>query len=132
MITSPLRSTLIGLLAALAAGVTVSGAAAALDADVPSVRVKFADLALDTPQGTIALYRRLDAAARVVCHTYEQRSAVNSLAWSACVNDALGRAVAKIDNPRLNAYYLEVAAGHAAAGARRADDALNLASRAAH
>jgi len=117
MTTSLIHRILIGLLAALAATVTVGSATAAFGAEVPSVRVRFADLDLDTPQGTLALYRRLDAAAHEVCHTYEDRLGA-LVPWRRCVSSALDRAVADVGSPRLSRYHFDRTgtSGVAAAG----------------
>jgi UrcA family protein len=109
------RLALIGALAALGAGVCVTAAAAAFGAEAPAVRVRFADLDLTSAEGRLALYRRLDTAAHVVCFTRETEAPEDPLPWRACVDAALGRAVARIGDRQLSDLYLEKRhAGHAA------------------
>ena len=81
--------------------------AAADSSDVPSVVVKFADLNLSNPEGVAVLYRRINAAARDVCKSYDIHSGSDRLAGSAdpCVRKALQDAVNKVGHPALSAMY---------------------------
>jgi UrcA family protein len=81
--------------------------AAADSNDFPSVIVKFADLNLSNPEGATALYRRINAAARDVCKSYDIRSGSVRLAGSAdpCVRKAIADAVTKVGHPGLFAIY---------------------------
>lgn len=89
-----------------AAGTSASAIAGTPDAEVPSVKVRFADLDLGKPEGTATLYRRLETAAHVVCNVYEDRLLERQFAWKHCVSGALDRAVAQIGNASLTAYHL--------------------------
>lgn len=75
---------------------------AAADPGAESRTVKFADLNISTPSGAHVLYRRILAAAQVVCSYY--------FFWTdsdktRCVRDATESAVGKINQPALSAVY---------------------------
>jgi UrcA family protein len=105
--TSP---RLLGLLATAIVCAVASSAAtvcAATDSnDFPSVVVKFADLNLSNPAGVAALYRRIDAAARDVCKSYDVSSGRFTAARTdPCVRKAIEDAVTKVGHPALFAIY---------------------------
>jgi UrcA family protein len=91
----------------LAAAQCMSGQLAYADSSKSAqyVAVPYADLNLAHIEGATALYTRLRAAARQVCATLESRELERTRLFNACVADALARAVAKVDQPLLSAYY---------------------------
>jgi UrcA family protein len=77
----------------------------ALD-DTRSVRVRFADLDLNSPAGAERLYRRLSIAARDVCGDESEIIDLRQIAdIHACRNEALEGAVAGVDRPLLTAAF---------------------------
>lgn len=111
MNTMRYSSRLLGLYAATIVCAVASSltavCAAADSSEFPSVVVKFADLNLSSPEGVTALYRRIHAAARDVCKSYDFRSAASILPGSAdpCVRKAIQDAVNKVGHPALLAMY---------------------------
>jgi UrcA family protein len=109
--TKSSSSRLLGLYAATIVCAVASSltavCAAADSSDFPSVVVKFADLNLSNPAGVTALYRRINAAARDVCKSYDIRSGSSTRPGSAdpCVRKALQDAVNKVGHPALLAMY---------------------------
>jgi UrcA family protein len=73
--------------------------------DTPSLVVHFADLDLAKSEGAATLYRRLRAAAEVVCGQREERDLPKAIAMKQCVQRALAGAVADINRPALTSYY---------------------------
>jgi UrcA family protein len=73
------------------------------DEQVPSETVKFADLDVGTPAGAEALYKRIHSAARRVCRPHG--SWLEELGSVACAKDAEARAIEKVNQPLLTAYY---------------------------
>jgi UrcA family protein len=69
--------------------------------------VKFGDLTLSNPQGAATLYRRIAAAARDVCGSYDlDRWNLGSRAsLNACVHKAIADAVTKVGQAELFAVY---------------------------
>lgn len=76
--------------------------AAAADPGAESRTVKFADLETSGPSGAHVLYRRIRAAADVVCsyHFFATDSGK-----ARCMRDATADAVARINRPALSAVY---------------------------
>src|SRR5690349_8037879 len=76
--------------------------AAAADPSAESRTVRFADLEISGPSGAHVLYRRLRAAAEVVCsyHFFATDSQK-----ARCVRDATAAAVTRINRPALSAVY---------------------------
>jgi UrcA family protein len=76
-------------------------------ADVPSRRVRFADLDLTRGAGAAVLYSRIHSAAREVCEpaivSFPQKWMVGT---RRCVDEAIARAVADVNTPALTSYYL--------------------------
>ena len=64
--------------------------------------VKFADVNLSNPSGAHVLYRRILAAAEVVCSYYFFATDTDK---ARCVRDATADAVIKINQPALSAVY---------------------------
>lgn len=81
--------------------------AAADSSDLPRVTVKFADLNLSNPEGATTLYRRIHAAAREVCKSYDIGRGNFTLPGSAnpCVRKAIADAVTQVGHPALLAIY---------------------------
>lgn len=75
---------------------------ATADPSAESRTVKFADLNLANPSDAHVLYRRIRAAAEVVCSYY--MFATDSAKWQ-CVRDATADAVIRINQPALSAVY---------------------------
>jgi UrcA family protein len=111
MNTIAFRSRLFGLYAVTLACAVASSVpticAAADSTDIPSVVVKYADLNLSNPEGVAVLYRRINAAARDVCKSYDIHSGSERLPGSAdpCYRKALQDAVNKVGHPGLSAMY---------------------------
>lgn len=72
--------------------------------DPPQKTVKYADLDVSNPEGAAALYARIEHAAREVCHPLEERD-FRSLAYDACVHQAITDAVTKVDRQALFVVY---------------------------
>ena len=80
---------------------SLSGVSAA-DASTSGRTVKFADVNISTPSGAHVLYRRIRAAAQVVCSNYFFATDTDR---ARCVRDAIADAVTKINQPALSAVY---------------------------
>ena len=89
---------------------------AAPPGDVPSVTVHFADLDLSHSQGVTVLYRRLKEAAKTLCAAQEGRDVERQMRFEACWQAALSKAVTKVDQPALTAYYQAQFKGRNATG----------------
>jgi UrcA family protein len=89
---------------AFATSFTVA-AHAAQSTDAPQVIVKYADLAVSTPQGAAALYQRIFAAALTVCRPLDDSSLSGKQWKDACIHKAVADAVARVDQPALSAVY---------------------------
>ena len=76
------------------------------DGSVPTYKIHFGDLDLDTAAGNELLYRRIRTGAESVCRTWEGKELVNVVRHKRCMEDAVADAVSKIDQPRLTACYL--------------------------
>jgi UrcA family protein len=87
-----------------AAGIRASSAATADDDDVMAIKVKYDPSALSTDQGARALYHRLEAAAQRVC-PLSDASLFVSREVRECREQAVARAVFKINHPNLVAVY---------------------------
>ena len=70
---------------------------------VPSIRVRFDDLNIANPAGAKVLYRRISAAAREVCASYDTGNLLNQAPMRACVENAIHDAVMKVNAPTLTA-----------------------------
>jgi UrcA family protein len=95
-------------LAALAvAGVLGVGTACAADtdSDVPSVVVKYDEHSLNTDSGVKHLYSQIVRAANQVCPVSSTRDLVVQRRIADCRNQAIARAIRKVDNSQLAALY---------------------------
>ncbi len=78
------------------------------DDEVPMHVVNYDDLDLADDADAKALYRRLQAAAKDVCHVYAApRAAVLNKVDQQCKREALATAVARVGHPSLTALHLE-------------------------
>ena len=105
-----LRFLAISALALTLSGVGTTSRASDTEDTVPTWKVSFADLDLSQMDGAKKLYRRLDFAARKVCAAVEPSSHADLISlglWRTCTQDAVSRAVVKLDRTTLTAYYLE-------------------------
>jgi UrcA family protein len=75
---------------------------ATADPSAESRAVKFADLDVSKPSGANALYRRIRAAAQVVCSYHFFLTDTDK---ARCVRDATADAVTRINQPALSAVY---------------------------
>jgi UrcA family protein len=104
MIPSTTSTGLRGLIATaifgfLGLGLCVVGAA---DPSDESRTVKFADLNMSNPSSAHVLYRRIRAAAQVVCSYYFFATDTDR---ARCVRDATADAVTRINQPALSTVY---------------------------
>lgn len=101
---STTSSGLRGLIASAMFGILGLGVClvAVADPGAESRIVKFADLNASNASDAHVLYRRIRAAAEVVCSYYF--FATDSAKWR-CVRDATADAVARINRPALSAVY---------------------------
>ena len=74
-------------------------------AQVPSVTVSYADLNLNTAAGVEALYVRLRAASRSVCHVGQKPALVDVMASRSCYREVLATSVGNANLPTLTARY---------------------------
>ena len=92
------------IVAASTLTVATADARSRADRGPPSVKVSYADLNLQRPEGAKTLYRRLQAAARQVCSTTSTNRSFSlgtKKNESNCYRDALSAAVTRIDNVHL-------------------------------
>lgn len=73
--------------------------------DVPSKVVHFGDLDLSRSEGAKVLYQRLKGAAESVCAPLDALDLSRHMNYLLCVRGAITRAVTKIGQPALTAYY---------------------------
>jgi UrcA family protein len=107
-LTTILATTVIG-----ACGVYSSAQADTL-LEPPAITVHFEDLNIDDTPGAETLYKRIQAAAAVVCREFgTTRSLVLFGRYAGCVHSAVGAAVARVNRPLLT----ESAAAHGVAPA---------------
>ena len=104
MNTSTTSTGLHGLIATAIFGFLGLGlcVVAAADPGAESRTVKFADLDMSNPSSAHVLYRRIRAAAQVVC---SYRFFATDTDKAGCVRDAIADAVKKINQPALSAVY---------------------------
>jgi UrcA family protein len=72
------------------------------DEQLRTETVKFQDLNVGTPAGVEAIYRRIHSAALRVC---SQNDPVMQAAVLACARSAEAKAIEKVNQPSLTAYY---------------------------
>jgi UrcA family protein len=95
-------------LAAIACAVALTTPAMADQSDGEPLTkiVSYADLNLNGEAGARVLHGRLRMAAAQVCAPLRGTSLRERTNWRDCVDPALARAVAKVDEPMLTAYHL--------------------------
>jgi UrcA family protein len=107
------RNGWVALVATIATGAgLLCGPAQAgfLDAESPTVRVRYGDLDLTADAGVRALYRRLQDAAKQVCRSLESREIVRSSDPRSCYNRALSGAVTQVNLEMLSALHKNASA----------------------
>jgi UrcA family protein len=87
---------------------SLNGVAGAVDTGAEPLKrvVNFADLDLTRNAGVTVLYARLQSAARMVCEPFNVRALGSLVTMRRCVEEAIERAVAKVNAPALTDYYL--------------------------
>ncbi len=95
-------------LAAIACGVALTMPAMADQSDGEPLTkiVSYADLNLNGEAGARVLHGRLRMAAAQVCAPLRGTTLRERSNWRGCVDPAVTRAVAKVDEPMLTAYHL--------------------------
>jgi UrcA family protein len=68
--------------------------------------VQFADLNLQTPAGSLALYRRIQTAAKSVCEANDSRQLTAVLRSQACLKSAIQEAVLAVNDSGFTQRYL--------------------------
>jgi UrcA family protein len=94
-------------IAALAAPVASYAAPATSQSASPPIRVKTSDLNLTNRQDSAILLRRIDAAATEACGGWVSSNPIDlqEAQLSECHAAAVGRAVAQVNSPTVNALY---------------------------
>jgi len=87
------------------AAVTAGARADEVNADVPARTVRFADLDLTTQKGAAVLFTRIRNAAEEVCGEPGSRELAQVVAAKACVDRAIARSVAAVNNAKLSGEY---------------------------
>jgi UrcA family protein len=84
-----------------------SAVCSAADAtDVPTTIVKYGDLDVATSQGAATLYNRIRFASEGLCSPLNDHGDFRAaFRWQKCVKQAIGGAVAKVNQPALSAVY---------------------------
>ena len=71
-----------------------------------SITVRYTDLRLDRPADVARLYSRIKGAAQSISGAPDaDLGNWVDPAWQRCVDDAIGRAVVRVDHPELSAYH---------------------------
>lgn len=83
------------------------GSAHAATAGSPAITVRYTDLNLSTEQGSLALYRRIVAAAHQVCVVEGISDPRAVVAARSCREQAIARAVRDVNSPMLAAVHAE-------------------------
>jgi UrcA family protein len=74
--------------------------------DDPSVTVHFADLDLKNQRAVLRLYHRIEVAAQTLCRPVAVGGPeIDTRVYHECVDDAVERAIARLDRPTVSAYY---------------------------
>jgi UrcA family protein len=91
----------------VSAALAVSGIAGATARtnDVPSIVVKYGDLALNTKAGIVSLHSRIRAAAESVCSPLNSRVLGLREQYEVCVGDAMSQGIAAVGNANLSNYH---------------------------
>jgi len=98
--------TLIAVMGCLVAASAFAGLDGVAATDTGSVLVRFADVDLEKSAGATVLYSRLQHAARKVCPGYPVLDLDRRVAWSACYNTAVARAVQSVNRPSLTVVHM--------------------------
>jgi len=96
---TPLMTAVLCMAAFMATG------AIAAAQDVESVNVSYVSTDLTQPEGAQKLYRRIQQAARMVCHQPDIRDLANYGIYQRCYEHAVDDAVAKVDATALTALH---------------------------
>jgi UrcA family protein len=104
MNTSTPSTGLRGLIASAIFGALASSFSAVSAADDPNphITVKYSDLNIASPSGALVLYERIRAAAQSACSYYWFRTDADE---ARCLQNTIGKAVAKVNEPALSAVY---------------------------
>ncbi len=100
----PARLALVAL-GALAGALGAGFAGAAAGDDVPSIVVKYSDQSLSSDSGVKDLYAQIVRAAKQVCPDPSIRDLRAEKLAEQCRNQAVARAIRKVDNAQLAALY---------------------------
>jgi UrcA family protein len=96
------RVSMLGM-ALLCSGVALAGPVSSLEA---SVTVNYSDLNLSAQEGVLKLYRRLGAAARLVCADYDSEELARRVQYRQCLQIAVDDAVRKVGAEKLTEVHL--------------------------
>ena len=99
------RSLLVAAAALAATTLAGQASAAPVAAQAPAVHVRYNDLDLATEQGSRALYRRIQVAARQVCPVSDIRDLAAMSQALKCQAAAVNRAVDDVHSPQLAALH---------------------------
>ena len=98
-------STAVALMFSVSVGIAAPVPANAGTGNSASVSVKFVDLDVSRPEGAVRLYDRIKSAAVSVCGRFYSDAIGRQANFYGCVDDAIARAVAKVDSPALYAVH---------------------------
>jgi UrcA family protein len=103
-----LRVTTLAIAAVTAAGMNpgIMARASELGGAPTSRTIQVRATDLSTPGRVAALYRRIRNAAQSACGYADNRFREEQAAWDECVEEAIGRAVARVGSADLTGYYL--------------------------
>jgi UrcA family protein len=107
----------IGVVAGACMSPVITAHASDLGGAPPSRTVQLRAVDLSSPERVAALYRRIRNAAQSACGYADNRFREERAAWDDCVEEAIGRAVARVASAQLTDYCLARAKrGRAVAG----------------
>jgi UrcA family protein len=98
-------SRVIGLALAIAAASLIADIASAKENDSVSTVVRYYELDLSQSADAQRLYARLKQASKQVCFTHLTRSLSMKRMQDACADEALSRAVKRVNQPQLTALH---------------------------
>jgi UrcA family protein len=90
---------------ALLLGACTDPALAGTSDDTPQLTVRFNDLSLHTAVGVTKLYSRINGAATLVCERVVAGEPWAGIAFRACKQRAVERAIQNVNSPELTAYF---------------------------
>ena len=96
------RVSLLGV-ALLCSGVALAGP---VSSPQVGVTVNYSDLNLSAPEGVLRLYRRIEAAARLVCDGYDSKQLTLQGKYRQCQKNAVDAAVRKVGAEKLTEVHL--------------------------